>query len=257
MEDKTTYWIYKIYNKDGELEYVGQSKNLGDRVPTHRSTRFPSNLYDYYVAQVNTHADMNIYEDFYISKLQPKKNSQKKRADKPTVVLPELNFVKYEEIQMVVKPKRITNKSPLYIEEEDTFLEEGYKIPLFGFKRSSVNPSNSVRYFTSKSEYLIIKTNNGLEPIDKEIFLLFLNEGQREVPSKNMLKLFLSFEQIAEHALSTDTLRNSFNRLLSLGIEFNSEYGLSIFSSSWPAYNHKEAFISIGNLRLLNQFEIV
>jgi excinuclease UvrABC nuclease subunit len=99
-------------NKEGKVLYVGQTVQ-----PMKRRTEqhFGANGYlkkivevveTIEIAKVANDADLNIYEAYYISLLHPQWNGQLMTTDKPTIVLPELEFEAFEDWQKI-KPRMI------------------------------------------------------------------------------------------------------------------------------------------------------
>ena len=66
-----SYYIYKHYNSDGEVIYVGQTKDMKKRQGTHKHKEHIDKIT--YV-EVSTREIMDLYEKYYISKYNPKFN---------------------------------------------------------------------------------------------------------------------------------------------------------------------------------------
>lgn len=81
--------VYRIYNYQKEIIYIGKSYNLASRIPSSLKER-KGCAFDYTI--IDNKADTDIYEIYYISKLQPILNVASNNGDKPTVTLPELKF---------------------------------------------------------------------------------------------------------------------------------------------------------------------
>lgn len=81
--------VYRIYNYQKEIIYIGKSYNLASRIPSSLKER-KGCAFDYTI--IGNKADTDIYEIYYISKLQPILNVASNNEDKPTVTLPELKF---------------------------------------------------------------------------------------------------------------------------------------------------------------------
>lgn len=102
------YYVYRFITK-GEVVYVGQTQDVYKRFKTHfcKSGHLPNECLDNvdYVeyAEVNTHAEMDIYEIYYIDMFKPKYNQYFKYnlKEKITFKLPELiwNKATKEEIR--------------------------------------------------------------------------------------------------------------------------------------------------------------
>lgn len=81
--------VYRLYNFEGKIIYIGKSYNLGSRIATSLKERKGCG-FDY--TAIGNKADTDIYEIYYISKLQPILNGISNTGDRPTIVLPEREF---------------------------------------------------------------------------------------------------------------------------------------------------------------------
>ena len=84
-----TSGIYRIYNGNKELIYIGKSYTLGSRIPSSLKER-KGYMFDYCI--IPNKADTDIYEIYYIATLQPICNELSNTGYKPTVTLPPLIF---------------------------------------------------------------------------------------------------------------------------------------------------------------------
>lgn len=94
--------VYRIYNFDGQIIYIGKSYNLGSRIATSLKERKGCG-FDYTV--IDNKADTDIYEIYYISKLQPVLNGTSNTGEKPTVILPEREFGEVINVYTEKKPE--------------------------------------------------------------------------------------------------------------------------------------------------------
>jgi len=83
--------IYKLYDKNKELIYLGKSHNLSKRIKT-SSRKKKAEYFSYTI--IENKADTNIYEMYYIAKIKPKLNKADKVEDYPSFDLPKLKFTK-------------------------------------------------------------------------------------------------------------------------------------------------------------------
>lgn len=83
--------IYKLYDKNKELIYLGKSHNLSKRIKT-SSKKKKAEYFSYTI--IDNKADTNIYEMYYIAKIKPKLNKADKVEDYPSFDLPKLKFTK-------------------------------------------------------------------------------------------------------------------------------------------------------------------
>lgn len=97
------YYVYKFYNKKGELIYVGKTINIDSRIIAHISEENwkKTEIYKIECALTNSKTDMDIYEMYYINLLKPKYNIAMVNDDKPTFYLPELNFAEYDKSEII------------------------------------------------------------------------------------------------------------------------------------------------------------
>jgi excinuclease UvrABC nuclease subunit len=73
--------IYKIYNKDGKLMYIGQTDNLRRRIYEHFNGKrkgYFIEIVQYFYVEIEDefirHAYLDMYETYLIRKLRPKYN---------------------------------------------------------------------------------------------------------------------------------------------------------------------------------------
>lgn len=81
--------VYRLYNFEGEIIYIGKSYNLGSRIASSLKERRACG-FDY--AVIDNKADTDIYEIYYIAKIQPILNKTSNTGERPTIVLPEREF---------------------------------------------------------------------------------------------------------------------------------------------------------------------
>ena len=71
------YYIYKHLNKENEVIYVGQTKDMDDRQGSHKnSSDWAKEIKRIEFTEVSDSMIMDIYEKYYISKLTPKYNKK-------------------------------------------------------------------------------------------------------------------------------------------------------------------------------------
>ena len=87
--------LYKLYNKNKKLIYIGKSHNLGRRIPSSAKSK-KTHYFSY--AITGNKADTNIYEMYYIAKLNPPRNGADNVEDMPSMNLPELEFTEKKKI---------------------------------------------------------------------------------------------------------------------------------------------------------------
>ncbi|KDR96796.1 GIY-YIG catalytic domain-containing protein [Peptoclostridium litorale DSM 5388] len=115
------YYVYRLYDKDDKLLYVGKTTSLETRMTTHKlDLRWKDELTRIEVAQCNSKTDMDIYELYYINKLNPLHNISSVNGDIPTFELKDLEFKPYikKDKPKIKKPKK---KSASRIQKEEKF----------------------------------------------------------------------------------------------------------------------------------------
>ena len=85
--------IYKMFNNDGDLIYIGQSLNITQRMSGHREkSSFADEVVFMQVSWMESETDMHIYEPYLINKLKPKYNKQFVTSDTTKIELPDLKW---------------------------------------------------------------------------------------------------------------------------------------------------------------------
>ena len=93
--------LYRLYDKDKKLKYIGKSINLGSRLPS-SSKRKGTVFYDY--CAISNISELLVYESYYISKYKPEFNVDGKYNGDMGILLPELKF------SPITKWKRVCDK---------------------------------------------------------------------------------------------------------------------------------------------------
>ena len=116
-----SYYVYKHYNKDLEIIYVGLTTNINSRQADHKSSSVWKNeIYKIEYAEVSDSMLMNIYEKYYIDKYLPKYNKKdiNCKYSRFFISLDELKFKEYKVEKYIVKRNRNPKKSNEEIFEE-------------------------------------------------------------------------------------------------------------------------------------------
>lgn len=110
------YFIYKFYDKEDKLLYVGESINIPNRMSAHLSENSwkKKEIKKILYAKCKTKTDMDLYEVFYINKLKPKYNIQHLNDDAPSFELPELEFKLYNHVKKIKITKSEVKKERIY-----------------------------------------------------------------------------------------------------------------------------------------------
>lgn len=99
-----THGIYFLYSENKELEYIGKSTNLANRIQTSAMER--GSIYARYI-ETKTLADMHIMEIYFIGKYKPIKNYDSKSEDEITF---EINEYSENDMSDYFKVLNITGK---------------------------------------------------------------------------------------------------------------------------------------------------
>lgn len=90
------YGIYNIYNNNNLL-YVGKTNNFHTRLRNHMALQpWKNEITHISIAKCKNKIDMDIYEIYYINKLNPKYNKAIVYNESPTFEIKELSFKKFE-----------------------------------------------------------------------------------------------------------------------------------------------------------------
>jgi len=107
------YGIYSIYNND-TLIYIGKTINFYTRLKTHMAQQpWRNEITHISIAKCKTKVDMDLYEKYYINKLNPKYNKAIVYNEIPTFAVEELNFKKFtlETFLKINEPKNLKNSN--------------------------------------------------------------------------------------------------------------------------------------------------
>ncbi len=90
------FFVYKYLAKDGTVLYVGQTIDLDRRFNEHKGRQWDLEKEKIVFGKCKTLSDMNLYEMYYINKLQAKYNTALVFNDLPSFELPELEWIEYD-----------------------------------------------------------------------------------------------------------------------------------------------------------------
>lgn len=97
--EKENFYIYKITNENDIVLYVGQTKNIDSRIKNHLSNRhWIQEGYKIYIAIMNNKTDSDIYEIYYINKLNPFYNIANSNNKPFSIELSEIKFQLYKTV---------------------------------------------------------------------------------------------------------------------------------------------------------------
>jgi hypothetical protein len=112
---KFVWLLYRMKNAAGEIVYIGKTMQaIENRMKQHFTgkgylKKWTESIETIEFAVCTTMADQNVYEVWYIGKLQPKYNAEYRTTDIVTVSLPELAFSEWTGWQ-VMKTKLLKRK---------------------------------------------------------------------------------------------------------------------------------------------------
>ncbi|OAA84703.1 GIY-YIG nuclease family protein [Clostridium ljungdahlii] len=201
------YWVYKIFDKNIVLLYVGKTTDLLNRPKAHYSDPWGNEIDKIVITEYKSATDMELYETYYINKLKPKYNIAKV-MDTPTVNLPEPNlWLDYEqEYQKRELENKSQNKSINYKNAKenllkprncDIILKKDEKINLFCLKKYS--PDKSIRYYLNEMDYMEINPCGKPDTIIEDFLLYFLQYGERQSNYNDKLIIFSRTEDVFQH----------------------------------------------------------
>lgn len=127
------YYLYRFINFDGEIIYIGKTKNLKTRAEQHFPSRSIKQInYDEVCkveyAEVKTKADQHILEIYYINKTKPKYNiSNKEKADITFSINYNLEWKEYDEFKIDKEVNLMQNDKINELELEILRLESQLK----------------------------------------------------------------------------------------------------------------------------------
>lgn len=105
------YYIYKFVDELDSVLYIGKTKQLEKRINNHIIQKeWIKNGIKVFAGECQNKTDMDMYEIYYINKLNPLHNIASVNNEGFTIDLPELNFLLYKEltdINTINKPKEL------------------------------------------------------------------------------------------------------------------------------------------------------
>lgn len=99
-----SYYLYKFYNKDNELLYLGKTKNIKERFNTHRATQtWWDEVTKIEYAKLSSGLEMSIYELYLINLLKPKYNKVDVYDEEIKITFPDIDFKNYDASKVNIK----------------------------------------------------------------------------------------------------------------------------------------------------------
>ena len=117
-------YIYKMFNKNNEIIYIGKTINIDQRLRQHmtdKDKKWFKTVSKIYYAECLNKTDMDIYEIYYINKLVPLHNKQSVNGCEFSQELNELNFVESGfniKLELSKVNKKMKDKKKLQQEKE-------------------------------------------------------------------------------------------------------------------------------------------
>lgn len=143
------YGIYNIYNNNNLL-YVGKTNNFHTRLRNHMALQpWKNEITHIAIAECKNKIDMDIYEIYYINKLNPKYNKAIVYNESPTFEIKELNFKRFELTKFLNtgNPKESEVKRSIGVNEK-----RKYKIEEMLKKSIEIKQGEKVDFLNSASD---------------------------------------------------------------------------------------------------------
>ncbi|WP_354142399.1 GIY-YIG nuclease family protein [Brevibacillus brevis] len=201
MEEKNKYFIY-IYEHNASCLYVGRTTNLKRRDREHkRNDEWYKDVTRLIYSECQNETDQILYEVYYIAKLRPRENRCKIRVVS-SLVLPELNFISYEEDlrEKMVKVSQTSFKrrySEYQIFGDPVQIQD--KMSLF-----SLLASEEQLCFKKDSSLYTFQGLSTLSKLARDILLLLLKKGEKFV-AHGTLHLTMTYTAFLCHLEITDS----------------------------------------------------
>ncbi len=142
------YYIYKFVDENDNVLYVGKSRNIKSRIQSHiREKQWIKKNCKVFIAETHNHADMDIYELYYINKLNPKYNIANAYNDGFSINLIDLDFKHYKTIKENEIPKKLNNSN----NNNDNNISEVIKCEYRNYEELPFN--NQIGYILNKDVY--------------------------------------------------------------------------------------------------------
>ena len=116
-----TYIVYKFYNCNNELLYVGITNDLKHRINQHKNKEWYSEISQILTSNNFTKNEAHIYEIFFIANDNPKYNINHIKGGCVNFILPEIKFKKLLKVPQEKRVRIKINKTPT--EEKFLYLE--------------------------------------------------------------------------------------------------------------------------------------
>lgn len=146
--------VYRLYDFDHKLIYIGKSYNLASRIPTALKEK-KAFSFDYTI--IPNKADTDIYAVYYIALLHPALNSVSNSVDTPNVRLQDLDFVDiidvYEEQSKGISFLQ-ESKALITYKTEEEFLCHLETLRL-GYDIISISKPKVNEYAKNENEYIV------------------------------------------------------------------------------------------------------
>lgn len=157
--ESAKYYVYKITDEEDMVLYVGQTKNIDGRVKNHLSNKhWILEGYKFYVFEMDSKTDSDIYEIYYINKFNPFYNVANSNNKSFSIDLPDIKFELYKTISdedLLLRNKRFAennNKDKSYINLSSQYasklssdLEEFIVGCIFGFMIYEKEPVTTLK----------------------------------------------------------------------------------------------------------------
>lgn len=107
--------IYKLYDEEYNLLYIGKTKNINNRIGQHISDRnkiaWKGKISKIMIADLDSELDLEMYETYYINKLNPPYNTSKVYNCESRLELIDLEFYEYNRKTPIKDFYKLDNKN--------------------------------------------------------------------------------------------------------------------------------------------------
>lgn len=153
------YYVYKYINSKNEILYIGQTIDLDRRFNEHKGRIWDIEKEKILFAKCNTLSDMNIYEMYYINKLNPKYNTALVFNDFPSFELPDLEWKIYDKNHFEIQQQQLKSQ----------------------FKEDFKNKFNPDNYWKNKIDDLQMQFHNENDFLKKKALLIEIRRCNEKI----------------------------------------------------------------------------
>lgn len=249
------YKIYKLYN-NYDLLYVGKTKNPIGRLRRHLSEKeWRNEITHIEIAECRNQIDMDIYEKYYINKLNAKYNIASVYNEQPTFNIEELSFKRYRLKEFInqhksieLNDKNVNKAMELRKQEMNNFLDKSIEVEIGKRINLLELESNLIHIYNKDKSVVKFLFINGLD-FWKDFFNNLSREERRRILKESYTITIKNAEDIWEN-----WNENEFSIKI-YSYDINKRYarcfqGFNIFQSATYDKRTKEVFIKLNKFCL-------